>query len=50
LDLKLDIDPGRGYQFIEGENANLALEAGPSYVKQGFKKESRRIISLPDPR
>jgi putative salt-induced outer membrane protein YdiY len=42
LDLKLDIGPGLGYQFIEGENANLALEAGPSYVKQDFKKESRR--------
>ena len=42
LDLKLDIGPGLGYQFIEGENANLALEAGPSYVKQDFKEESRR--------
>ena len=42
LDLKLDIGPGIGYQFIKGENANLALEAGPSYVKQDFKKESRR--------
>ena len=42
LDLRLDIGPGLGYQFIEGVNANFALEAGPSYVKQDFKKESRR--------
>jgi putative salt-induced outer membrane protein len=42
LDLKLDIGPGLGYQFIESETANLSLEAGPSYVKQDFRKESRR--------
>ena len=42
LDLKVDIGPGMGYQFIEGENANLALEAGPSYVRQNFEKQSRR--------
>ena len=42
LDLKLDIGPGIGYQFFEGEITNLSLEAGPSFVKQDFKGESRR--------
>lgn len=42
LDLKLDLGPGLGYQFIESETANLSLEAGPSWVKQDFRKESRR--------
>ena len=42
LDLKLDVGPGLGYQFLEGEITNLALEAGPSFVRQDFKDEPRR--------
>lgn len=35
--LRTTFGPGLGYQFFEGEDMNLALEAGPSYVYTNYE-------------
>jgi putative salt-induced outer membrane protein YdiY len=39
INLRTTVGTGLGYQVFEGEDMNLSLEAGPSYVRTDYDRE-----------